>query len=424
MRRVEWIPEKGGPSPLAWLERSSETPKFYWKSRDGEEEWAAVGSLVSFRAEERGEARTQLEIISKEAASWPEGLRAVGGMRFRLGPKHVTSLEWKEFPGLHFWVPRFELGRRGERFFCAVNGDAGDPLRSEFPPFAEGAAFPPTPDFPGTARRDDPERPEWIRRVESLVASIQKGDLEKAVLARKTFFKTPAAFSPYAFLSARQASSEGQTLFLVEAGDSVFWAATPERLLAWKGNAVLGDALAGTRLSEKNEELLHSAKELHEQSIVLDFLQSCFAEFAADLTVGKRQLRKSGSIEHLFSRLSGRLKPEKKIADFILALHPTPAVGFAPKKPGASFGDAELSAIEGFDRGWYAGAVGWIGAEAGELSVGIRSSLVRKSGAEKEWIFYTGAGITDESQAPAEWEELESKLHATLRSSSPRASAV
>ncbi|MBL8992355.1 MAG: chorismate-binding protein [Spirochaetia bacterium] len=425
MRRVEWIPEKGGLSLLAWLENAPMGPKFYWKSRDGAEEWAALGNLQSFRAESEAEAKKQLEVILRESASWPEGLRAVGGMRFWPDAAPASrSPEWKEFPAFHFWIPRFELGRRGDRFFAAVNAPASEPKRSEFSLSEGGVAFSPTPDFPGTSRRDEPERSEWIGRVEDLVASIQKGTLEKAVLARKTVFKSPASFSPYPFLSARETTSEGQTLFLIESDESVFWAATPERLLSWKGNAVESDALAGTRLTEKNEELLHSAKELHEQSLVLDFLETCFGEYASDLSVGKRGLRRSGSVEHLFSRVSGKLKPEKRLSDFIFALHPTPAVGFAPKNQNAAFGPRELQKIEGFDRGWYAGAVGWFGAGAGELSVGIRSCLVQNRGAEKEWTFYTGAGITDESQAGAEWDELEAKLQATLRSSSRRPSPV
>jgi menaquinone-specific isochorismate synthase len=88
--------------------------------------------------------------------------------------------------------------------------------------------------------------------------------------------------------------------------------------------------------------------------------------------------------------------------ELLAALHPTPAVGGVPR-------DAALGAIraqEPFDRGWYAGPVGWIGADAAEFAVGIRSGLVWPD----RLALYSGAGIVEGSVPDREWDEIEQKI--------------
>ena len=66
----------------------------------------------------------------------------------------------------------------------------------------------------------------------------------------------------------------------------------------------------------------------------------------------------------------------------------------------------EIENIEKFDRGWYAGPVGWIGREEAEFAVAIRSGLVF----EDELHLYSGAGIVKGSNYESEWEEVENKI--------------
>ena len=83
-------------------------------------------------------------------------------------------------------------------------------------------------------------------------------------------------------------------------------------------------------------------------------------------------------------------------------LHPTPAVGGYPR--GEALG--EIRQLEPFDRGWYAGPVGWIGAEASEFAVGLRSGLVRG----RTLALFSGAGIVAGSVPDEEWTEIEQKI--------------
>ncbi|HEX8857104.1 MAG TPA: chorismate-binding protein, partial [Thermoleophilaceae bacterium] len=88
-------------------------------------------------------------------------------------------------------------------------------------------------------------------------------------------------------------------------------------------------------------------------------------------------------------------------------LHPTPAVGGEPCERAQPL----ITALEGLDRGWYAGALGWTDlAEDGELCVAIRCALLRGEIAR----LYAGNGITRDSDPAAELAETEHKLGALL----------
>ena len=55
-------------------------------------------------------------------------------------------------------------------------------------------------------------------------------------------------------------------------------------------------------------------------------------------------------------------------------MHPTPAVGGEPWP----LAEPLIPALEGLDRGWYAGPVGWTDATGdGELCVALRCALLR-----------------------------------------------
>ena len=105
---------------------------------------------------------------------------------------------------------------------------------------------------------------------------------------------------------------------------------------------------------------------------------------------------------HLVSRVGAGLRDGVTDADLLGALHPTPAVGGYPKE-GALEG---IRALEPFDRGWYAGPVGWVGADGAEFAVGIRSGLVRG----RTLALYSGAGIVAGSRPEEEWAEVEQKI--------------
>src|SRR3712207_8647449 len=94
---------------------------------------------------------------------------------------------------------------------------------------------------------------------------------------------------------------------------------------------------------------------------------------------------KLASRRHLVSRVRGTLRGGVTDAEVLGALHPTAAVGGYPRAGALG----EIRALEPFDRGGYAGPVGWIGAGGGGFAVGVRS---RGVGGEKVAGFSGGGG--------------------------------
>ena len=89
------------------------------------------------------------------------------------------------------------------------------------------------------------------------------------------------------------------------------------------------------------------------------------------------------------------------------ALHPTPAVG---GEPFAAAGRL-IPALEGLDRGWYAGPVGWTDLTGdGEFCVALRCALLRGATA----TCYAGCGVVAGSVPASELAETEVKLEAML----------
>jgi menaquinone-specific isochorismate synthase len=105
---------------------------------------------------------------------------------------------------------------------------------------------------------------------------------------------------------------------------------------------------------------------------------------------------------HLRAGLRATLRPDVSTADLLAALHPTPAVGGTPHRRALAL----IRKLEPFDRGWYAGPVGWIGPEAADFAVAIRSGLV----AEHRLALFSGAGLVEGSEAESEWDEIEQKI--------------
>ena len=85
-----------------------------------------------------------------------------------------------------------------------------------------------------------------------------------------------------------------------------------------------------------------------------------------------------------------------------MALSPTPAVAGYPTQNALSM----IEATENFDRGWYAGPIGWLGHNQAELEVAIRSGLMCLN----QLDLFSGAGIVKGSVPDAELDEIEAKI--------------
>ena len=195
-----------------------------------------------------------------------------------------------------------------------------------------------------------------------------------------------------------------------------FVGASPELLLRRDGARAQTVALAGSARrsadpavdSHIGEQLLQSPKNREEQAIVARRIERTLEPVSVWVTKADEPvLVQVHNVQHLATPIRAQLAEPVAAVELAGMLHPTPAVGGEPAEVAAPL----IPALEGLDRGWYAGAVGWTDpAEDGEFCVALRCALLRGRVA----YLYAGCGIVADSVPAEELAETEVKLQALL----------
>jgi menaquinone-specific isochorismate synthase len=290
-------------------------------------------------------------------------------------------------------------------FGAGGHADGTEPVRS-----LNGHA---TPADTVVDRREEPGRATWTESVRRILATIDSGHVRKVVLARQLVVETGGRFDRRVILDRLRRSHP--SCFTYAAGE--FVGASPELLIRRRGNEVASCPMAGTvrrgATPEEDEALVaglrRSVKEAEEHRLLVDAVVSALAPVCAGPpTAGDPDVVRFPTVSHLATRVSGVLRDPAPTALALAGrLHPTPAVGGLPRSEAlAAIGD-----LEGFDRGLYAGPVGWVDANGdGEWAVALRGAQL--DGPRARLI--AGAGIVAGSDPDAEWAETEAKLRPML----------
>lgn len=107
---------------------------------------------------------------------------------------------------------------------------------------------------------------------------------------------------------------------------------------------------------------------------------------------------------HLATDIEGTLSDGWTSLDLIAALHPTAAVAGTPTESALAL----IRELEPFDRGRYAGPVGWVGADGdGEWAIALRCAQVSRTG---KVTAYAGCGIVLDSDPDRELAETKMKF--------------
>ncbi|SEH37184.1 isochorismate synthase [Magnetospirillum fulvum] len=272
---------------------------------------------------------------------------------------------------------------------------------------------PPSPPV-DLVRLDEFPSPHAFRdRVSAATDAIAAGRVEKVVLSRRITVAAPRPFRPERLARELASRHPSCAIFTVGFGGRTLVAASPERLVACNGRRVESYALAGTAPSDPADpflggRLLSGAKDRHEHRLVVGWISSALNDLCDDLDVPSEPRRMIlGQLEHLWTPISGTLKPGTGLLQAALALHPTPAVAGLPLASARILLD-ELGESRS---GWYTGAFGWIDrAGDGEMAVVLRCALLDGNRAEVA----AGAGIVAASDPEAEFTETELKLRTML----------
>jgi len=195
--------------------------------------------------------------------------------------------------------------------------------------------------------------------------------------------------------------------------------ASPELLVSLRGAEVRATPLAGTapRSGDPDEDranadaLASSSKNREEHAVVVRAVAAALGALCEPLSWDPEPvLLETANVWHLATRFVGRVRdPLLSVLDLVAALHPTPAVCGTPT--GAA--RETIAELEPFDRGRYAGPVGWIDARGdGEWAIALRCAELSGERA----TLYAGAGIVGDSDPASEADETDRKFRAFLDS--------
>ncbi len=352
------------------------------------------------------------------------GLLAVGGFAFAGAGE--TAPRWQGFAAASLRVPEVSLFRAGGSARMTVNVDVApddgdgdlwarverriDSLREARLPLLDPA---PTGVYEVHSTLPPSHYEEAVARA---VQRIRSGQAEKVVLAREVEVHAPVEYDPGAVLGVLREAFPSCYVFAAGRGDATFVGASPELLVRREGQRASTVALAGsTRRSADpavddhlGERLLQSAKDREENAIVARRIARTLAPHAVWVaSAPEPSLVRVANIQHLGCAIRAQLAEPIDAVELAGLLHPTPAVGGEPREAALPL----IPALEGMDRGWYAGPIGWIDQLGdGEFCVALRCALLRGALAS----CYAGCGIVRDSEPAAELAESEVKLEAML----------
>jgi isochorismate synthase len=432
------LPVEVDPTQVACASRRPSEPWFVFEQPDrGRAALAGVGMAVELHAAGAERFKSIAERWRKLAAgavgdpaegSESGGPVAVGGFSF--APDGGGSPHWAGFEPASLVVPEVALSRRerdGQTLVrmtlaaLASPDDLPDELLARLLTRLSELHKRPLPLLdPAPAGRFQVASAMPPEHFESAVARagelIAAGRIEKIVLAREVQVHAPAPYDPAAVLGVLREEFPSCFTFCVGRGDAAFVAASPELLIRREGHRVSTLALAGsTRRSADpavdahlGEQLLRDVSYREEHAIVARRIERTLRPHAVWVAAAPEpELVRIANIQHLATPIRAQLASPMDALGLVRLMHPTPAVGGEPLASAAPL----IPALEGLDRGWYAGPVGWTDAAGdGEFCVALRCALLRGSVAR----CYAGNGIVRDSAPAAELAETEVKLQALL----------
>ncbi|MFK7918775.1 MAG: isochorismate synthase MenF [Ilumatobacter sp.] len=321
---------------------------------------------------------------------------AVGAIAFRPGAS--TELQ----------IPSVTLTKRDGQVWVTVVDDADVDQALAPPPE-------PSPTAPSWTISPLVDVDHYLDAVASARDAVRAGLLTKAVIARPIHVGADQPISVHAVLRRLKATFSSSYRFSIDG----FIGASPELLVEVDGSVVRSHPLAGTtpRTGDIDNdarlaaELQASAKNQIEHRVVIDDVHDRLLPFVSYLDEEPEpSIVTVANVQHLGTRLEGMLsQPPPTVVDLVRVLCPTPALGGHPRQEAIEL----IERVEGFERGRYGGAVGWVDANGnGTWAVAIRCAEFAADRRSARLV--AGGGIVADSEPLAELAETQAKFQAML----------
>ena len=383
---------------LRLLDLLSENPHTFIRNGDGIIGWGVHTVLRASGADRATSLAQQWRelcgsaIVDDNVALPGTGLVAFGAIAFADSSEAESVLI----------VPKVVIGARDGRFWqTRVDG-------AVLPPASKIKQSPVSALVAG-----DLSRTGFKDAVGTALRSIEAGAVEKVVLARDIVADLPEDFDLRAPLTVL---AENYPTCWVYSVDGLF-GASPELLVRVSHGQVSARVLAGTagRGTDPGvdfaigQALSESHKNVAEHAFAVDSMVKALAPFCEHVDADPKPFSlKLPNVWHLASDVHGVLKEDASVLDLAAAIHPTAAVAGTPREAAVAL----IEALEPFDRGRYAGPVGWIGADGdGEWAIALRGAQI-KGGLVRA---FAGCGIVAESDADSEASETDLKFQPIIQ---------
>lgn len=295
-------------------------------------------------------------------------------------------------------VPAAIVGRRGGRTWATLIHDVDEPAPEPRP-------RPLGPYWPASLGRGAQSPEDYQAAVRAAVARIAQRAFEKVVLARDLVGTVPADADLRRLVRALATEYPDCWTY---AADGII-GASPETLVTVTGGTMTARVLAGTAARGADTDtdtaaavaLATSAKDLDEHEYAVQSVLAALRPHTAALAASEQPFTlKLPNVWHLATDVEGALSNAATALDLASALHPTAAVAGSPTHAAL---DA-IRTLEPFDRGRYAGPVGWVDSHGdGEWAIALRcAQFAAAEGDARAVVAHAGAGIVAGSQPESE----------------------
>lgn len=380
---LELLPDT---QPLAWVRRG-----------DGLVGWGVFATTTVSGPHRFTDARhwwqKQLEKLAVNNSVHGSGTGPVLFTSFSFSPDEVSVLV----------IPQVVVGTKSEKSWMTWIGTDSQPVLKTSPDVFSNSQM--------HWSQEQQANESWKQRVSTAVTRIQRGDLDKVVLARDISVKSDKPIDARVILNKLAFEYPTTWKFAI----SGLVGATPELLLRLSRGMVTSRVLAGT-ISKTGDDakdlalagsLARSSKDLAEHGYAVQSVADALEPFCSSTNVPDSPfVLHLANVMHLATDVTGALVETLSHVDvftILEQLHPSAAVCGTPRPQAAQL----ISEIEGMSRGRYAGPVGWIDAAGdGELGIALRCGQINGDSIR----IFAGCGIVDGSDPEIELAETYAKF--------------
>ena len=251
---------------------------------------------------------------------------------------------------------------------------------------------------------------QWKNLVEKAKKEINNSNLEKIVVAemKRESINNFDLKSTILYMIEKYPNC---TTYLYKMKDSIFFGSTPEMIFEYTNKILKTEAIAGSipNKGEKTEEIKRKFENttlIEEHKIVSEYIEKQLLKISSNkITRSDLEVKKLNNINHLQSKIEVEIK-DNNFFEFISLLHPSPALAGFPVNDAKKW----IKNNENFDRGLYAGSIGYVENDNSNFYAALRCAMYNNS--RSEIVSFAGNGIVKDSKVNYEIDELNSKFKA------------